>query len=400
MRLPLFPSVSARSGTSTKGARAVNVVRDKEITQKRPALVFSNGYGGLGNGLMETPNGLFSAWDSAIVDETGEAYIVGSGTLDGLIVAGWTDLFITGMSDDGQTCCGYGTKAAVGVRAILLTSTTLTELTYPTGVTGATRALSISGDGSTVVGSGYVTATGLMRAYKWVDGVATQITVATTSWPSGGAFGVNYDGSVICGHVVRSGVMSGFISRNSTVSYVSLSAPYTSTIELYSVSSNGAWVGGFARSTATAQQHSLIYDGSTAVFPDQTTSSVVTGLSNDGTFSCGIYNSGGTSFFYNKATNSLTSLANAPSSIYAYAISRYGNAVIGERVTAVGTVTLFRWTDGAFSLLGRISETGTGTGPAGSAAEPKAGGCSGMGTTIAVTQFDGGTRTPAFWTPN
>ena len=127
--MPLISKISARSGTSTKGARVQNIVNDGKdgIARKRPALVYSNGYGGIGNGLMDTPNGLFGAWDnSGIVDEAGTAHIVGSGVLTSLIVAGWSNLYITGMSDDGQTCSGYGTKAAVGIRAVKLTKTTLT----------------------------------------------------------------------------------------------------------------------------------------------------------------------------------------------------------------------------------------------------------------------------------
>lgn len=402
MRLPLFPSISARSGTSTKGARAINVVSDKnkEFMQKRPALVFSNGYGGLGNGLMDTPNGLFSAWDSAIVDETGEAYIVGSGTLDGLIVAGWTDLYITGMSDDGQTCCGYGTKTSVGgVRAVRLTSTALTELTYPSGVNGATYAYGISGDGSTIVGSGL--ASNLVRAYKWVGTTATQIAVATTVWPDGGAFGVSRDGSSICGHVQRSGISTGFVYSNGAVAYKNLGTPYTNLVQFFCMSADGTHIGGRALDINTSQQPPIIYNGTTVTDLLPGTSGVTTGVSDDGEYCCGIGDSGNDGFYYQRTGSVLTTLNSGSTTVLPYAISRYGNAVVGERVTTVGTVSMFRWTpNGGFQSLGRITETGTGTGPAANSTLPKAAGCSSMGTTIAVTQFDGATRTPAFWTPN
>ena len=62
MRMPLAAKISARSGTSARGARTFNVVSDGRNgeVQKRPALVFSEGYGGLGSGLIDSPNGLMS----------------------------------------------------------------------------------------------------------------------------------------------------------------------------------------------------------------------------------------------------------------------------------------------------------------------------------------------------
>lgn len=363
--------------------------------------MFSEGYGGLGNGLMDTPNGLFSAWDGALIDETGNARILGSGTLDGLIVAGWTDLYITGMSDDGQTCCGYGTKAAVGIRAVKLTSTTLTELTYPSGVTSSTWAYGISGDGLTIVGAGYVAATGIMRAYKWVDSTATQVAVADTSSTEGGAYGVNYDGSSICGYVNRSGVITGFIYSGGAVSYSSLGAPYTTSVKFFCMSSDGQYVGGSARETSTAQIHPIIYDGTTVTPIFVGASGVVTGLSNNGEYCCGIPNSSDDGFFYKKTGAVLTYINSGTTTILPYAISRYGNAVVGEAVTTLGTVAMFRWTeDGGFENLGRIAQTGAGTGAASGVSFPKSAGCSAMGTTIASTQFNVATRTPAFWTPD
>ncbi len=52
VRMPLITKISARSGTSTKGSRVVNVVNDGKdgIARKRPALVFSDGFGGLVTG--------------------------------------------------------------------------------------------------------------------------------------------------------------------------------------------------------------------------------------------------------------------------------------------------------------------------------------------------------------
>ncbi len=401
MRLPLIPKISARSGSSTKGARTFNIVNDGKdgIARKRPALVFSEGYGGLGNGLMDTPNGLFSAWDGALIDETGVARILGSGTLDGLIVAGWTDLFITGMSDDGLTCCGYGTKTAVGVRAVMLTSTTLTELTYPSGVNGATYAYGISGDGTTIVGSGL--ASGLVRAYKWVGATATQIAVATTVWPDGGAFGVSRDGSSICGHVQRSGISTGFVYSGGSVSYKNLGTPYTNLVQFFCMSADGAYIGGRALDISTAQQPPILYDGTTTIdlLPGQ--SGVTSGVSDDGRYSCGINNSGNDGFYYDRIAATSTALDSGTTTVIPYGIARYGNAVVDARATTLGTVSMFRWTPlGGFQSMGRIAETGTGTGAASGSALPKAGGCSAMGTTVAVTQFDGITRTPAFWTPD
>jgi hypothetical protein len=401
--MPLISKISARSGTSTKGARVQNIVNDGKdgIARKRPALVYSNGYGGIGNGLMDTPNGLFGAWDnSGIVDEAGTAHIVGSGVLTSLIVAGWSNLYITGMSDDGQTCSGYGTKAAVGIRAVKLTKTTLTELTYPSGVTGETYAYGISGDGLTIVGSGYVTATGIYRAYKWVDSTATQVAVANISDTEGGAYGASYDGSSICGYVNRAGVKTGFIYSGGAVSYKALGGIYTSDVRFYCISSNGQYVGGRARDPSTAQQHPIIYDGTTTTAVFTGASGVVNGLSHDGEYCCGIPSAGDDGFFYKKTGAVLTYLDSGTTTILPYAISRYGNAVVGEAVTPAGTVSMFRWTEvGGFENLGRIAETGTATGAASGYTTPKSGGCSAMGTTIAVTQFNVATRTPAFWTP-
>ena len=409
--MPLAAKISARSGTSTRGARTFNVVSDGRNgeVRKRPALVYSNGYGGLGSGLMETPNGLFSAWDHALVDETGDAHIVGSGTLSGLIVAGWSDLFITGMSDDGQTCSGYGTKAGVGIRAVKLTKTTLTELTYPSGVTGSTWAYGISGDGNTIVGAGFVSATQIMRAYKWVGVTATQIAVANSAYAGidSGAYGVNYDGSVICGNVARtalSGLQQGFIYRNGSTTYRSLASPHNSNTYLFCVSSDGVWVGGSATNSSTARREALIYNGTTEIYPDPGTSAIISGLSNDGRYSSGIYYSGPYSFFYDKTTASLTTLdvtSGYPYTIHATGISRYGNAVVGEMEIDVNTYVMFRWTpSGGYENLGKIPETADGSGNVANAQFPKIGGCSALGTTVAVTQFNVSTRTPAFWTPD
>jgi hypothetical protein len=401
--MPLISKISARSGTSSKGARTQNIVNDGKdgIARKRPALVYSNGYGGIGNGLMDTPNGLFGAWDNAgIVDEAGTAHIVGSGVLTSLIVAGWSNLYITGMSDDGQTCSGYGTKASVGIRAVKLTKTTLTELTYPSGVTGATYAYGISGDGLTIVGSGYVAATGLMRAYKWVGTTATQVAVANSSWTEGGAYSANYNGTKICGHVHRAGVMTGFISTNAVASYKALGGIYISNVQFFCMSSNGTYVGGWARDPSTSQQHPMIYDGTTVTTMFTGASGVVTGLSNDGEYCCGIPTSGDDGFFYKKTGAVLTYLDSGTTTILPYAISRYGNAVVGEAVTPIGTVAMFRWTEaGGFENLGRIAETGAGTGQASNFQFPKSACCSALGTTIASTQFNVSSRTPAFWTP-
>ena len=162
MRLPLLPAISARSGTTTKGARTVNTVSDKnnEIMQKRPALVFSEGYGGLGSGLIDSPNGLITTWDGAIVDELGCARIVGDGTLVSVPMTGYSETRITGMSDDGSVCCGWGVRTSDGkTRALRITVDGVTELAYPSGITGKTWAFGISGDGETIVGGGMQSST-------------------------------------------------------------------------------------------------------------------------------------------------------------------------------------------------------------------------------------------------
>ena len=113
-----------------------------------------------------------------------------------------------------------------------------------------------------------------------------------------------------------------------------------------------------------------------------------------------MYYSGWTSFFYTKIGAVLTALDATPVAINAYAMSRYGNAVVGEAVSAIGDIYMFRWTElGGFENLGRIAETGTGTGAASGPDAPKSAGCSALGTTVASTQLNVISRTPAFWTP-
>ena len=150
MRLPLLPAISSRSAAQNKGAKTANVVSDKnnEIMQKRPALVFSEGYGGLGSGLIDSPNGLMSTWDGAIVDEVGCARIVGDGTLIDVPMTGYDETYITGMSDDGSVCCGWGIRTSdSATRALRMTTDGIEELAYPSGITGKTWAFGISGDG-------------------------------------------------------------------------------------------------------------------------------------------------------------------------------------------------------------------------------------------------------------
>ncbi len=401
MRLPVLPKIAARSGTSTKGPRTANVVSDKGgILQSRPGLALAEVVGCNGNGLLDTPNGLFSVWCNVLVDDAGGARILdGSGAIAPAIFAGWTDVYITGMSDDGQVCSGYGNKTGTGIRAIKLTKTTLTELTLPSGVT-TSRGYSISGDGLTIVGSGYVGGTGVMRAYKWVNTTATQITLADGAGDLGGAFATNYDGTKICGHLLRGGVVKGFISTNEVVSYPTLAYPYTSTSEFFSMSSDGQYVGGRAVELTSGQTPPILYDGTTVTAVYSGASGVVTGISSNGEFSCGIRSSSDDGFFYQKTGAVLTDMDSGSTQVIPYAIAKRGHAVVGERCTSGGTVSMFRWTPGVgFENMGRILQTITGTGPAGGSQVPKYGGCSALGTTIAVTQFNVASRTPAFWTP-
>lgn len=162
--------------------------------------------------------------------------------------------------------------------------------------------------------------------------------------------------------------------------------------------------GGSATNSSTAQREALIYNGTTEIYPGPGTSAIISGLSNDGRYSSGIYYSGPYSFFYDKTTASLTTLdvtSGYPYTIHATGISRYGNAVVGEMEVDVNTYVMFRWTpSGGYENLGKIPETSDGSGQVANAQFPKIGGCSALGTTVAVTQFNVSTTTPAFWTPD
>lgn len=403
--MPLAAKISARSGTSARGARTFNVVSDGRNgeVQKRPGLVFSEGYGGLGSGLIDSPAGLFSIWEGAVItDGNGFSDVFAEGTITEITFAGWDNLFITGTSDDGTTFCGYARNTTTSrIQALKFTETTLTVLSAPTGVTGAYYAYGISGDGNVVVGGGVVAATAAVRACKWVDTTVSTITTATSAWPEGGAFAANSDGSMICGHVLNSGVMRGFIQSNGTVSILPLLAsPYGSNLYLYAVSSDGSHVGGKARNSGTANQDAILYavSGGTVYIPDP--GAVITGISQNGALSCGIYLSG-ESFYYTKGGATTAINASGTSVAWAYAISKYGNEVIGEVTTALGTIQLFRWNAvSGMHLLGRIAATGTGTGPAIGTTSPKGAGASSMGSVNVITQFSGGNRTAAIWKPD
>ncbi len=100
----------------------------------------------------------------------------------------------------------------------------------------------ISGDGSTLVGLGWLTAADA-RAMKWKDGVVTNLGTAVFLQPTR-ANGVNYDGSVICGwQDTSSGFRQGCVWVNG-VETVLKYADNVVTSEAQAVSADGTWVVG------------------------------------------------------------------------------------------------------------------------------------------------------------
>lgn len=305
MRMPLLPGISSRSRTSTKGSKTVNVVsdNDNQIAQKRPALVYSEGYGGLGSGLMDTPRGLFSAWDGTVVDEVGCARILTGGSFVEVDITGYSDVYICGMSDDGSVCCGYGTRNSdAKIRALRITVDGVTELAYPSGITGFTWAYGISGDGQTIVGAGKPSSVG-MRSYMWKGGVVTELTRATDSTTNveGGAMSASYDGKKIVGWHVRSGVRKGYVYDVDTLTatYQTLPSPYSAStqVKFLCVSNDGEWIGG------NASEFPIIWNPTRSILFDIANGSFgfVTGLSDRGKYASGDYSLDfATSFFYQR----------------------------------------------------------------------------------------------------
>lgn len=464
MRLPLIPAISARSGTTTKGARTFNSVSDKnnEILQKRPALVFSEGYGGLGSGLIDSPNGLMTTWDGALVDEVGCAMIVGDGTLISVPMTGYSETRITGMSDDGSVCCGWGVRTSDGkTRALRITVDGVTELAYPSGITGKTWAFGISGDGETIVGGGMQSSTRAI-SYKWKDGVVTEIarTDAATTFEEGGAMGASKDGRYICGWHIRSSVRRGYIhdSLTEVTTYQTLPSPYSASTEVkfLSISYDGEWVCGNAAEFPIAWnwQKNILQDIASGTF------GFTTGISDEGKYACGYYPITGGGFFFKRAifrydgatawlgqvpyavgarvindtakvyvcttagtsafsggptgtgsgitdgtvvwdyegatTDVITASARTNFSLgtftNAFAISRYGNAIICEVVNASNNLYLYRWNQcgGTFKNSENLGLAASGSGEAVGRVFPKGAGASGMGGNIAITQFNAG----------
>lgn len=302
--MPLAAKISARSGTSARGARTFNVVSDGRNgeVQKRPALVFSEGYGGLGSGLIDSPNGLMSTWDGAIVDEVGCARIVGDGTLIDVPMTGYDETYITGMSDDGSVCCGWGIRTSdSATRALRMTTDGIEELAYPSGITGKTWAFGISGDGETIVGGGMQSANRAI-SYKWKGGVVTEIarTDAATPFEEGGAMGASHDGRYICGWHIRSSVLRGYIHDSITgvTTYKTLPSPYSASTEVkfLSISYDGSWVCGNAAEFPIMWNHqkNILQDIASGTF------GFATGVSDEGKYACGYYPLTGGSFFFKR----------------------------------------------------------------------------------------------------
>lgn len=69
MRLPVFPNISTKDGTSNKNARLTNVLKvsgPKEIAEIRPALVESAVSTGNGNGLVSFNDELISVYGATL----------------------------------------------------------------------------------------------------------------------------------------------------------------------------------------------------------------------------------------------------------------------------------------------------------------------------------------------
>ena len=353
MRMPLAAKISARSGTSARGARTFNVVSDGRNgeVQKRPALVFSEGYGGLGSGLIDSPNGLMSTWDGAIVDENGCARIVGSGSIVAVPMTGYDETRITGMSDDGSVCCGWGIRTSdAKTRALRITIDGVEELAYPSGISGKTWAFGISGDGQTIVGGGMQSSTRAI-SYKWKDGVVTEIarTDAATLLEEGGAMGASHDGRYICGWHIRSSVRRGYIHDSITgvTTYKTLPSPYSASTEVkfLSISYDGSWVCGNAAEFPIAWNHqkNILQDIANGTF------GFTTGVSDEGKYACGYYPLTHGSFFF-KRTIYRYDGANDWQSLTPYAV--------GARVVS-GTNVYVCVTEGT---SGNTTPTGTGSG--------------------------------------
>lgn len=421
MRLPSLPGISARSGSTIKGARIFNVIGDKnnEIAQKRPALVLSEGYGGIGSGLIDSPNGLLSVWDDTLIDEVKCPRILSTGAFSNIDTTGYSNVYICGMSYDGDVCCGYGTRDSdFKIRALRITADGVTELAYPSGISGNTWAYGISGDGLTIVGAGKPSSVG-MRSYKWVGSSVVEIARANDSTVAieGGAMSASEDGNVIVGWHVRSGVRRGYIYKvdTATLTYTTLSSPYNSSTEVkfLCVSADGEWVGG------NAAEYPIIWNNTLGILGDiaRGTFGFVTGISNRGKYACGYYPLGLTSFFYQREiyqyeVDDLTEPATSASVLTgisigslltnAMAMSKYGNAVICEVINGIN-LSFYRWNQcsGTFRYSELLGTAPVGSGESVGRTFPKGYGISGSGCYVAATSFSTPSylRTPTILSP-
>jgi len=178
----------------------------------------------------------------------------------------------------------------------------ITELAYPTGITGITRAYAVSGDGQTIVGMGKPSVNG-MRSYMWKNGVVTEIARATDSTAAieGGATSVSMDGKTIVGWHVRTADRRGYVYDvdTATVTYQTLPSPYVAGTEVkfFCVSADGEWIGG------SADEYPIIWNPTRSILYDiaHGTFGMVTGLSDRGKYACGDYTLDlAHSFFYQR----------------------------------------------------------------------------------------------------
>ncbi len=221
------------------------------------------------------------------------------------------------------------------------------------------QALSVSGDGNVVVGSGSIVNVGDEftsiddQAIRWENGVLTSMKPLVVGHDRSVARGVSADGSVITGTVYRWGgyPSGGFVWADGAVSFLGDLSGGSIWSNGHDVSGDGTVIAGFSVDAVTDRAIAWV-SGAMSNLGTGTGWSYAEGVSADGSTIVGYQQIDGAKRWVN-GEGSILAPPPGDFGTQAHGVSADGRTIVGRSLQSQGNAAV-RWVDGVPELLGTL----------------------------------------------